>query len=52
MSYLSTTFVRKLHPMIRNDLVDLAVFVAFALRMADEYDEPWFSHRARVSQFG
>ena len=45
ISYLSTAFVCKLHSMIGNDLVDLAVFVAFALRMADEYDEAWFAHR-------
>ena len=30
--------------MIRYHLVDLAVLVAFALRMADQDDQSWFAH--------
>ena len=36
--YLNPAIVRKLDTVVRNELVNLAVLVAFALRMADEND--------------
>lgn len=36
--YLTPAFVCELYPVIRNELVDLAVLVAFALGVADQDD--------------
>ncbi len=36
--YLDPTIFRELNTVVRNELVDLAVLVAFTLRVADEYD--------------
>lgn len=36
--YLDPAIFRKLNTVVRNELVDLAVLVAFTLRVADEYD--------------
>jgi hypothetical protein len=36
--YLDPAIIRELDTVIRNELMDLAILVAFALRMADEDD--------------
>jgi hypothetical protein len=36
--YLDPAIIRQLHAVIRNELMDLAVLVALALRVADEND--------------
>ena len=47
MSYLVVAFFGELDAVTRDHLMDLAVFIALGLCMADEDDQAWFDHCCR-----